>query len=129
MRGAVYLFCIFLVVLAAFWTYSVTYKTKDKLKEARQLRRAIAVEREAIAVLNAEWAYLNAPERLSLLVAEHQEQLLLAPMLPDHFAELEEVVEPHPDDGMDPVALIGLSDPGVAPEGDQAMVPRWVAAR
>ena len=41
MRGVIYLFSIFMVVVAAYWSYSVTYKTQDKLEVAEKLRREI----------------------------------------------------------------------------------------
>lgn len=110
MRGVVYLFSIFMVVVAAYWSYSVTYKTQDKLEVAEKLRSAIGRERRAIAVLQADWAYLNAPERLEKLVAENASRLGLKPMIPERFAELGEIDPPQPDDGMEPVAIIGLDD-------------------
>ena len=110
MRGVIYLFSIFLVVVSAYWSYSVTYKTQDKLEVAEKLRREIGRERRAIAVLQADWAYLNAPERLEKLVAENASRLGLKPMIPERFAELNEIDPPQPDDGMEPVAIIDLDD-------------------
>ena len=77
MRGVIYLFSICMVVVAAYWSYSVTYKTQDKLEIAEKLRQEIGRERRAIAVLQADWAYLNAPERLEKLVAENASRCLL----------------------------------------------------
>ncbi len=110
MRGVIYLFCIFLVVVSAYWSYSVTYKTQDKVEVAEQLRRKINKERRAIAVLRAEWAYLNAPERLEALVGQHAARLGLKPMVPERFAELGDIEPPQPDDGMEPVAIIDLDE-------------------
>ena len=110
MRGVVYLFCVFLVVVTAYWSYSVTYKTQDKLETAEELRRDISRERRAIAVLRAEWAYLNAPERLEALVAQHASHLALKQMTPERYAELWEIEPPQPADGMEPVAIIDLDD-------------------
>ena len=64
----------------------------------------------AIAVLQADWAYLNAPERLERLVAENASRLGLKPIIPERFAELSEIDPPQPDDGMEPVAIIGLDE-------------------
>lgn len=110
MRGVIYLFSICLVVVAAYWSYSVTYKTQDNLEVAENLRGEIGRERRAIAVLRADWAYLNAPERLEMLVAQNASRLGLKPMTPDRFAELYEIDRPQPDDGMEPVAIIDLDD-------------------
>lgn len=110
MRSALYIFGLMLVVITAFWSYRTTYATQDGYDAIAKLRRDISREREAIAVLNAEWAYLNAPARLEELTALHRAELGLGPLTPDHFAMLAEVAEPPPDDGMEPVAIIDLDD-------------------
>ncbi|MEX2519193.1 MAG: hypothetical protein WD969_07680 [Paracoccaceae bacterium] len=115
MRWALYLLGVGLVVVVAFWSFSVTYRTKDTLDEVARLQRAIAVEREAGQVLAAEWAWLNAPDRLDRLATGHEAELGLAPITPEHFGEVAEAPMIQPDDGMAPVALVDL-DP-VSPNG------------
>lgn len=112
MRWALYCFGVLLVVAAAFVSYRMSYETKDRAELAERLRRDIAAEREAIAVLRAEWAYLNAPERLQALVEEHRAHLRLRPLTSSRFAELDEIDEPQPDDGLEPVTIIGLEELG-----------------
>ncbi len=129
MRGVIYLFSIFMVVVAAYWSYSVTYKTQDKLEVAEKLRREIGRERQAIAVLQADWAYLNAPERLEKLVADNSSRLGLKPMIPERFAELYEIDPPQPDDGMEPVAIIGLDELAPRLGSAPAPTPRPVGIR
>ena len=58
------------------------------------MRSQIAVEREAVGVLRVEWAFLNAPDRLARLVAQHNDQLGLEPMGPQHFDEVAAVPFP-----------------------------------
>lgn len=113
MRGALYLVGVALIVAMAFWSYRMNYETQDRVDVVRQLQRDIVREREAITVLQAEWAYLNAPGRLARLADEHRGELGLGPMTPEIFAHIGEVGEPSPDDGMEPVAIIDLDD--VAP--------------
>lgn len=113
MRGALYLIGVAMIVAMAFWSYRMNYETQDQAKVVRQLQRDIVREREAITVLQAEWAYLNAPERLARLADEHRSELGLAPLAPETFAHIGEVGTPSPDDGMEPVAIIDLDD--VAP--------------
>ncbi|QIE57646.1 hypothetical protein G5B40_20635 [Pikeienuella piscinae] len=108
MRWALYIVGAVLIVGASFWSYSVTYATQDRLDAIERTNRAIAEERMAIQVLAAEWAWLNAPDRLTRLVAAHQGELGLTPMKPDSYAELSETPMKQPDDGMAPVALIDL---------------------
>lgn len=113
MRGFVYLIGIAAIVAMAFWSYRMNYETQDRAEIVRNLQRDIVREREAITVLQAEWAYLNAPERLARLAEEHRSELGLGPLAPETFALLSEVGTPSPDDGLEPVAIIDLDD--VAP--------------
>ncbi len=76
------------VVATATWAYHVNYRTKTTLGRVDRLRGQIAAEREAVEVLRVEWAYLNAPERLTRLVARHNDLLGLEPMEPRHFDEV-----------------------------------------
>ena len=97
-----------LVVVCATWAYRVNYATQEAADRVADLRRQIAEEREAIAVLKAEWAYLNRPDRLQALVAANPE-LGLAELTPDQFAEAGSVAyppPPEPADAIDPAALV-----------------------
>lgn len=114
MRWALYIFGVCLVVGSAFWSYRMTYGTQDMMDAVRALRAEIRAEREAIAVLEAEWAWMNAPARLEALAEAHRPRLALRPMTPDRFADLAEVAEPPVDDGLEPVALIDLDEVGAA---------------
>jgi hypothetical protein len=77
-----------LVVAVATWAYRVNYATHDAIDRVEALERAIADERDAINVLQIEWAYLNRPERLAALVGQYSDQLGLMPMDPGHFGEV-----------------------------------------
>ena len=128
MRWVLYIFGVALVVATAFWSYRMTYRTQDAFDRVAELRRDITREREAIAVLKAEWAWLNAPERLAALAKAHEGALGLAPMTPEVFARVDEIEEPPVDDGMEPVALIGMEEVGPVslptPEASPAPRPR-----
>jgi hypothetical protein len=50
-------------------------------------------------VLNAEWAYLNRPDRLLQLVNANFDDLRLLQLTSDHFARLEQIPYPGPDLG------------------------------
>ncbi|MEM9147356.1 MAG: cell division protein FtsL [Pseudomonadota bacterium] len=85
---------ILAVVASAAWAYHVNYETAEALDEVRRLERAIEERRERIAVLEVEWARLNAPGRLRRLVALHNNRLLLMPIAPDHYGETAQVPYP-----------------------------------
>ncbi len=93
-----------LVVVCAVWAYRVNYATQEATDRVADLRQQIADEREAIAVLKAEWAYLNRPDRLQALVAANPE-LGLAELTPDQFGDAATVAYPPPPEP-DPAALV-----------------------
>ncbi|SFH77535.1 cell division protein FtsL [Albimonas pacifica] len=110
MRSLLYVSALALVCVVAIWAYRVINDTQDLAAEVEALHAQIAREREAIAVLHAEWAWLNRPERLDRLVALHAEELALQPLTPVQFGEAAAVAfQPPP-----PRA------PGPAPEPAQA---------
>jgi hypothetical protein len=84
------------VLAIAGWTYNVNYDTRAALERISELRASIAGEREALQVLRVEWAYLNAPDRLARLVAEHNDRLALGPLTPDALGTVATV--PYPPD-------------------------------
>ncbi|QHQ34041.1 cell division protein FtsL [Algicella marina] len=85
-----------LVVAFAFWAYGVNYATQDAERRVAALRQSIAEEKAAIAMLRAEWAYLNRPDRLRELAEEHFGELGLMPLDAAHFSEAE--LLPYPPD-------------------------------
>ena len=64
-----------LVIATATWTYQVKHDAEAKLDEIRALNRQIALERETIELLKADWAHLSHPSRLQALVERYQEEL------------------------------------------------------
>jgi hypothetical protein len=95
-KTLLYLSAAVLVVVCATWAYRVNYATQEALNRVADLRAAIAAEREAVAVLQAEWAYLNRPDRLRELVAQHAAALGLVELAPEQFGEAAMVAFPPP---------------------------------
>ena len=94
MRTLLYIAASALVVAFAYWAYQVNYTTQDAVRRVDDLHQRIALEREAIAMLEAEWAYLNRPDRLRLLAEQYFADLNLMPMTPLHFGDPSEVAYP-----------------------------------
>ncbi len=105
-----YLSAVALVVICATWAYRVNYATQAALGRVASLRAEIASEREAVAILRAEWAYLNRPDRLAALIDLHRDALDLAPLTPEQFVEVETVAYP-PLPGEDSSFLVTSGDP------------------
>ena len=98
MKGFLFLVGMVMVVAIASWSYRVNYHTRDVMNHVAELQRDIAKERQTMAVLRAEWAYLNRPDRLLALSEEHFAELRLMPLHPDHFADPMKVAYPTPED-------------------------------
>ena len=109
MRGFFYIVCSAFVIGLAYWAYKENYKTQAALREVKALQQQIAEQKEAIAVLNAEWAYLNRPERLRDLVDLNFADLKLIPLLPSHFGDSEMISYPELNyfELNEPVSVIG----------------------
>ncbi|MEM7471360.1 MAG: cell division protein FtsL [Pseudomonadota bacterium] len=94
MRGFLFGLFALAVMGLAYWAYSENYKTQDTLRSAADLQREIGNSRETLAVLQAEWAYLNRPDRLADLAALNFEKLQLLPITRDQFGLVTQVSFP-----------------------------------
>jgi hypothetical protein len=94
MKSLLSIMTAFAVMGLAVWAYRQNYETQAKLREVRELRAEIADLRERAAVLRAEWAYLNRPERLADLADMNFDRLGLLPLRPDHFGNIDQVGYP-----------------------------------
>ncbi|PLX44725.1 MAG: hypothetical protein C0605_01950 [Hyphomicrobiales bacterium] len=62
---------VVLSLIAAGMLYNMKYEVQSYRLAVRKLERQLASEREAIQVLQAEWSYLNRPERLQRLAEQY----------------------------------------------------------
>ncbi len=99
MRTLAYILPGLAIVAMSFWAYSENYETQKSLARVQQLQRDIGGQRETLAILKAEWAYLNRPERLRELAIMNFDQLELLPLSSEHFADAEEIPFPPPEIG------------------------------
>ncbi|WP_442754406.1 cell division protein FtsL [Methylocystis sp. JAN1] len=56
---------------SAVYAYSIKYQTAYRAEQIAKTRIEIKQERDAIAVLRAEWAYMTRPERLQPLADKY----------------------------------------------------------
>lgn len=109
---------LFLVVLTlgvmglGFWAYQENYKTQAAIAEVRDLHRDIGAAHERLGILNAEWAYLNRPDRLADLADLNFDRLGLLPLMPESFGRVDQVIYP-------PAPLLPVTDP-IALSSDNA---------
>ncbi len=87
MRTLFYLFSIVTLTGFGYWSYTVNYATRAAEARVAELDQNIDGEREKIEVLQAEWAYLNRPERLLRLAEANFETLGLVPVRAQHYAD------------------------------------------
>jgi hypothetical protein len=80
----------------ALWAYAQDNRTQLALREQAGLEQALAAKRDQLAVLEAEWAYLNRPERLRDLARLNDARLGLVPITAESFARLDQVPYPPP---------------------------------
>jgi cell division protein FtsL len=83
--------CLVLGLVAlAYVIYQVKYETRGLDAEIASLTKKIDEERDAIAVLRAEWSLLNRPERIERLAKKY---LKLAPAKPVQLLTVDSVTE------------------------------------
>ena len=103
MRAFLYILTSLMVIGLAFWAYRENYATQQALGDADRLHSDIREAHARLAVLRAEWAFQNRPERLSDLAVINFDRLNLLPLHPDQFGNVDEIAFPPPP----PLAITG----------------------
>ena len=75
-------------IAAAAGVYSLKHETGEAASHAARLKGEIGRERDAIAVLKAEWSHLNQPSRLKTLAEKYLE---LGPLEVNRLVRVEDV--------------------------------------
>lgn len=97
MRSVFYVLSAIMVISLAFWAYRENYQTQEAQARSVDLQRQISESRQRLRVLNAEWAYLNRPDRLRDLAEINFDRLGLLPLQPSQFGKIDQVSYPAPD--------------------------------
>jgi cell division protein FtsL len=74
------------LVALAYVIYEVKYEARTLDDDIALLKKDIEAERDAVAVLRAEWSLLNRPERIERLAEKY---LKLAPAKPNQLVTLD----------------------------------------
>lgn len=96
MRSVLYVLTTLAVIGLAFWAYRENYATQNSLSQTDKLHRDIRIAHARLAVLKAEWAYLNRPDRLRDLADINFDRLGLLPFRAEQFGQVGEVSFPKP---------------------------------
>jgi hypothetical protein len=76
------------LVLAASVVYKIKFDSTLQAEKVAKMRGELRRERDAIAVLRAEWARLDTPRRIQALAERH---LALQPVVPAQFGTLDQL--------------------------------------
>jgi hypothetical protein len=104
------------LILAASFVYKIKFDSTLQAERVAKLRSELRRERNAIAILRAEWAKLDTPARIQGLADRH---LALQPIKPTQFDNLGRLPErppaivPRP--GNDPIGA--MLAPALEPTG------------
>ena len=104
-------FLLFSIVVAStfslgLWAYKTNYESRAASQRVKYLEKSILSANKEFKILNAEWAYLNSPDRLRKLVEYYFVELRLTPIKPDDFISFSEINRDK-DIEQVPAALVG----------------------
>jgi hypothetical protein len=111
------------LVASALYAYSIKYETLYYAEQVAKLKTKVQRERDAIAVLRAEWQHLNRPDRLQAAVERH---LDLQPTAIKQLARLADVPNrpPRSDEIGRKLEALGLAEPTATPKDKRPADPR-----
>ncbi|WP_244491984.1 hypothetical protein [Aureimonas sp. AU12] len=85
---------VLIMLAGAAWTFGQKYQAEAVETEVTRLDRKIALERETIQLLEADWSLMNQPNRLEELAKVFEGDLRLRPTQPEQIVEPNELPAP-----------------------------------
>ena len=104
------------LIASAGYAYSIKYETLYQAEQVAKMKAKVQRERDAIAVLKAEWQHLNRPDRLQVAVEHH---LDLQPMSIRQLARLSDLPNRPPREDSIGLKLEALLGPTATPKDKQ----------
>ena len=95
----IHLFVVGMLIFAAAYVYRIKMESTSRVERVQRLNAEIREQRDAIAILRAEWARLDAPLRLQGLAERH---LGLKPITAQQYDQLRNLPERPPNFNRDP---------------------------
>ena len=89
------------MLIGAAVTYDMKHKAEVAAAEVARLQAEIAKEKDAVALLKAEWSLLTQPGRLQSVVEKYADHFQLQPFTPSQIATIDEI----------PMKPVGAPDP------------------
>ncbi|MGQ0682876.1 cell division protein FtsL [Bradyrhizobium sp.] len=86
----IHLLVVGMLIFAAAYVYHIKMESTSRVERVQRLNAEIREQRDAIAVLRAEWARLDAPLRLQGLTERH---LALKPITAQQYDQLRNLPE------------------------------------
>ena len=105
------------MIVGAIVTYNIKHRAEAAADRVAQLQADIAREKDALAILRAEWSVLTQPGRLQSVVEKYADHFQLAPFSPEQVATFSEIpLRPvgGTDFDSDRLARMAASQPGAA---------------
>jgi cell division protein FtsL len=114
----IHLFVVGMLIFAAAYVYRIKMESTSRVERVQRLNAEIREQRDAIAVLRAEWAKLDAPLRLQGLAERH---LGLKPVTAQQYDQLKNLPERPPNFTREPDP-IGAMLNTIEASGDPSLV-------
>jgi cell division protein FtsL len=89
----IHLLVVGMLIFAAAYVYRIKMESTSRVERVQRLNAEIREQRDAIAVLRAEWAKLDAPTRLQGMAERH---LGLKPIVANQYDQLKNLPERPP---------------------------------
>lgn len=124
------------LVSSAFYAYTIKYDTTLHGEQLTKLKAKAQKEREAIAVLKAEWQYLNRPDRIQALSDKHLSlrplavaQVVRVQDIPMKGPKVDSIARKLEDLGLMTASIPAAPDKPIIANGSKPAGPRAVLAR